>query len=219
MKFTTALCISIALHGMIAVGIVAYLEYAPVPENLVALDLSSVELSFAEQDDESAPVSSSIPAPAPAEPPTPRKEKPPSPDTDEPDLQVPPSAGEAHVPEPEPEHETMKTPEIPPPSEAAPEIAPKQARIDAPPKPEKTIRPQYPRSARLRGEQGDVVMEMHIDENGTVDLVEVASSSGFPELDEAAVRAVRSARFTPAKSDGKSVASTARVTLTFRLKP
>ena len=37
-------------------------------------------------------------------------------------------------------------------------------------------------------------------------------------LDAAALKAVRAARFTPAKSGGEAVASTARLTLTFRLR-
>ena len=75
-----------------------------------------------------------------------------------------------------------------------------------------------PKGARQRGEQGDVVLEIRVNAAGIVDRVDVVSPSSFPELDEAAVRAARAARFTPAKSGGAPVASTARLMLTFKLK-
>ena len=96
--------------------------------------------------------------------------------------------------------------------------APKHAKIDAPPKPHKTIKPDYPKGARQRGEQGEVILEIRVNAAGIVDRVDIVSSCGFPELDEAAVRAARTARFTPAKSGGSPVASTARLKLDFKLK-
>ena len=96
--------------------------------------------------------------------------------------------------------------------------APRQARLDAPPKPKRNIKPDYPKEARQRGEQGDVVVEIRVNAEGTVDAVTVAASSGFPELDEAAVRAARAAKFSPARSGRDPVASTARLKLQFKLK-
>ena len=70
----------------------------------------------------------------------------------------------------------------------------------------------------MRGEQGDVVLEIEVSASGSVERVAVVASSGYPELDEAASRAAKAARFEPAKSGGRAVASTARLTLTFRLR-
>ena len=78
---------------------------------------------------------------------------------------------------------------IPPPAPPAPAVAPKQAKIDAPPKPHKTIKPDYPKGARQRGEQGEVILEIRVNAAGIVDHVDIVSSCGFSELDEAAVRA------------------------------
>lgn len=230
MKFTTAIGVSIALHGVLAVGFVAYLKYAPGSTTLATLDLSSVELSFAEEDVESAEVAPSLPMPPPLEPPTPPKERPPEPDLEAPDDPLPPDPEAVKIPEPEMERERMEMPEMPkeenpkesekvePPSDPSSAAAPKQAKVDAPPKPKKSIRPEYPTGARQRGEQGDVVVEIRVNERGSVDYVTVIESCGFPELDESAIRAAKKARFTPAKSGRKSVASTARLTLTFRLR-
>ena len=201
---------------MVAVGIVAYMKYAPGPTAVATLDLSSVDLSFAEDEDETAAVSPTMPAMPEVEPPKPREEKPPEAERAEDPL--PPDPAAPKLAEPEPEREQMETPEIPPPSPPAAAVAPKQAKIDAPPKPNKAIKPDYPKGARQRGEQGDVVLEIRVNAAGIVDRVDVVSPSGFSELDEAAVRAARAARFTPAKSGGSAVASTARLTLTFKLK-
>ena len=201
---------------MIAVGIVAYMNYAPGPTAIATLDLSSVDLSFAEDEDETAAVSPTMPAAPEVEPLKPREEKPPEAEKAEDPLPPDPSAPK--LAEPEPEREQMETPNIPPPAPPAPAVAPKQAKIDAPPKPHKTIKPDYPKGARQRGEQGDVVLEIRVNAAGIVDRVDIVSSCGFSELDEAAVRAARTARFTPAKSGGSPVASTARLTLNFKLK-
>ena len=216
MRFSTAIIASIAAHGLVAVGIVAYMKYAPGPTAVATLDLSSVDLSFAEDEDETAAVSPTMPAMPEVEPPKPREEKPPEAERAEDPL--PPDPTAPKLAEPEPGRERMEMPEIPPPSPPAPAVAPKQAKIDAPPKPHKAIKPDYPKGARQRGEQGDVVLEIRVNAAGIVDRVDVVSPSGFSELDEAAVRAARAARFTPAKSGGSAVASTARLTLTFKLK-
>ena len=226
MRFSAAIIASVAAHGLVAMGIVAYMKYAPGPTAIATLDLSSVDLSFAEDEDETAAVSPTMPAMPEVEPPKPREENPPEAERAEDPL--PPDPEAPKLAEPEPEHEKMETPELKPepekpkvehpPAEIAPAVAPKQAKIDAPPKPNKTIRPDYPKGARQRGEQGDVVLEIRVNAAGIVDRVDIVSPSGFPELDEAAVRAARAARFTPAKSGGSAVASTARLTLTFKLK-
>jgi len=228
-RFSTAIVVSVAAHCVIAVGIVAYMKYAE-PTTLATLDLTSVELSFAEEEDETAAVAPTMPLPPPAKPPRPREEKPPETELEKPDVPLPPEPDAFRPPEPDqtdplPEPRTIeaqadKATEDKPSANEAPAVAqaPRQAKVDAPPKPHRAIKPDYPKGARQRGEQGDVVLEIRVNDVGTVDRVEVVSSCGFSELDEAAVRAAKAARFTPAKSGRRSVASTARLTLTFRLK-
>ena len=80
------------------------------------------------------------------------------------------------------------------------------------------IVPVYPRSARRKGHEGVVTVAISVAEDGVVAHAEVVSSSGYRELDEAALSAVRSARFAPATSDGVSVRGELRLTFDFRLK-
>lgn len=205
------------------------MELAHGPAAPVTLDLSSVELSFAEEDVETAALAPNVPAPSPSEPPKPPEEKPPDPDTERPD-DLPPDPEMVEIPEPEPECERMETPNVPLDEKSkeseevvqsrapVPVAAPRQAKVDAPPKPKKTIRPEYPMGARRRGEHGDVVVEILVGERGEVAHVAVVESSGFAELDKAAAKAAKKASFTPAKSGSKPIASTARLKFTFELR-
>jgi len=92
-----------------------------------------------------------------------------------------------------------------------------QARVDAPPRPLREIRPEYPKESRLRREEGDVTLLLGIDARGHVSSAEIAVPSGFPELDAAAVRAALKARFSPARIGRTAVPSSARITIRFRL--
>lgn len=205
-----ALFISILIHGLVAAVLIAYLEYAPHPDVLATLDLSSVELSFAEEERETQPVAAAPQMVGRAVPSPPQDEKPPEVKLEKP---LPPDAGEIKFPEPKENPQTLK-----PSNPQTFQPAPRQARLDAPPKPKRNIRPDYPKGARQRGEQGDVVLEIRVNAEGTVDDVKVAASSGFAELDEAAVKAARIAKFSPARSGREPVASTARLKLQFKLK-
>jgi len=205
-----AIVASVGVHALLAAALAVFLAHAPEPEALASLDVSSVELSFAEKDDDVpalAPMPPSMPSAA-----SPRPEvRPPEPPRAE-ALPLPPDPGALGIRPPESEVSKMAE------AAAVPQEAPRQAQIDAPPRPKKPIRPHYPDGARRRGEQGDVVLEILVEEDGSVGDVKVVEPSGFGELDDAAVRAVRAARFTPAKSGDAPVASTSRLTLKFRLR-
>ena len=228
MKIVNAILLSILIHGLIAAALVAYLEYAPHPDVLATLDLSSVELSFAETEDEAATVAPQPATVGRAVPSPPQEEKPPE---VKPEKPLPPEVGEIKFPEPK-EDARLKTEDVvkkvpttdnrtieqSEQSNNSPAAAPRQAKLDAPPRPKRSIKPDYPKGARQRGEQGDVILEIRVNAGGTVDAVKVAVSSGFAELDEAAVRAARAAKFSPARSGRDPVASTARLKLQFKLK-
>ena len=228
--FGCSVILSVFLHALLAAGVVGLLEMTSAsPDMLAQLDLSSVELSFAEKEDDAAAVQPVL-ASAPAEP-EPEMRPPESvPPPVEPQPPRPPEPEALRLPEPQPSSSPLQTPERPKPTEepkpAAPSpaarpvaaAAPRQARVDAPPRPRRSLSPDYPQGARLRGEQGNVTLEIRVSARGTVEGVEVVASSGFRELDAAAEKAVRAARFTPAQSKGRAVPAPVRVTLAFRLR-
>jgi protein TonB len=77
--------------------------------------------------------------------------------------------------------------------------------------------PAYPRDARRDGVEGTTVLRVSLDTKGRVTDVAVATSSGDTRLDDAAVRSVRTWKFSPATEDEKPVAASLRVRVQFRL--
>ena len=76
------------------------------------------------------------------------------------------------------------------------------------------IHPVYPPGARRRGEEGIVAVRAAVTAAGKAETAAVVSSSGYPALDQAALDAVRRARFIPASDGWTPVAS--QTVLTFR---
>ena len=77
-------------------------------------------------------------------------------------------------------------------------------------------RPQYTAEGRNLRLEGDVVLDMVFQADGTVQVNGVISGLGHG-LDEAAVRAAQQIKFKPAKRDGQPINFPARVRIEFRL--
>ncbi len=74
--------------------------------------------------------------------------------------------------------------------------------------PERTP-PSYPAQARRMGEQGLVMLRVHLDEHGHVTEIVINKSSGSPRLDDAATQAVKHWQCNPATRDGHPVPAVA----------
>lgn len=214
-----AVALSLLAHALLAAVAAALFELSSPESAGAALDVTAVELSLA--DGASEPV---VPV---APPPSVRDGvNAPAPPSDEP---VPPVES-VKTPESAPMPGTVEIPlarepavemryEKPAAEEAAARTAgAEQARIEAPASLQKNISPKYPRGSRQRGEEGVVRLELTIDAFGVVTEVSVAVSSGYGELDEAAVNAVKKAVFNPASRGGKAVKSTVGLSFVFKLK-
>ena len=225
MRVFLAILFSLGFHCVIAcilaVVIEGFSESSATVE--VSLNLSQVELSFAESEDVAEPIvsmpsSPSITEVTPAEASLPENNA-----ADEVHESPPPAIGDVELLSlPEAPVAKMDLPPkkepIAPESLSTPAQAPRQARIDVPPKLRASIRPKYPLASRKNKEEGTVCLLLKIDENGAVISADIERSSGFSQLDAAAKEAVLNARFNPAKSGSKSVASTAQISLNFTLK-
>jgi periplasmic protein TonB len=78
--------------------------------------------------------------------------------------------------------------------------------------------PIYPASARRRAQQGTVTVRVLVGADGAVEHAELAESSGFAALDNAALVTVRSRWvFIPARRDGVAVESWVLVPIRFAL--
>jgi len=108
---------------------------------------------------------------------------------------------------------------------APPPIAPKPVErqvVKTPPSTQgrgaRITQPEYPPASRRAGEEGTVQLQVFVLDSGRAGEVKVAKSSGFPKLDEAAIKEVqRNWRFVPGKEDGKPVAMWHTFAVTFRL--
>ena len=78
------------------------------------------------------------------------------------------------------------------------------------------LRKYYPPQARKNGFEGDVVLRLLIDADGSIAKVDVVSDPG-EGLGPAAEQAVRELRFSPAKVNGIAVATTVPFTIHFTL--
>jgi protein TonB len=77
--------------------------------------------------------------------------------------------------------------------------------------------PRYPLAARRQGEEGTVMLRVLVDRSGRAAGVELERSSGSSRLDQAAIEAVKSWRFVPAKRGSESVDATVLVPIIFKL--
>lgn len=209
---------ALAVHAFLAAAIVLYIDYAPGPTVTAELDLSSVELSFSDEKLENPTTVATLPPAARHEVPAPKPiELPPE---VRPEKALPPDPSDYKFPEPKVETKIQPSQpsQTPQPSQPSQPSSLSQARVDAPPRSRRAIRPEYPKGARQRGEQGNVILEIEIGADGVCVAAKVAVSCGFAELDAAAVKAALAARFVPAKAGNSPVSSVARLTLSFRLK-
>ena len=89
--------------------------------------------------------------------------------------------------------------------------------IVAPVSRDRVIKPHYPQGARRRGEEGTVVLDVRVGTDGMPSSVALVKSSGYAELDAAALRAAQKSRFRPGTRNHVPVEATARLPITFRL--
>ncbi|WP_251440000.1 energy transducer TonB [Veillonella intestinalis] len=86
------------------------------------------------------------------------------------------------------------------------------------PVPTYTPKPRYPRAARNKGVRGSVGVGLTIGADGSVESAWVVDSSGSELLDQAAVDAVNSWRFEPARRGNEPVSTTTSVNVEFQLR-
>ncbi len=79
-------------------------------------------------------------------------------------------------------------------------------------------RPVYPLLAIRQGAQGQVLLLAEVLAEGRAGRIELEKSSGHALLDAAAMNAVRTWRFSPARKNGLLTVQTVRIPIHFNLK-
>src|ERR1019366_7150090 len=103
----------------------------------------------------------------------------------------------------------------PPPPPPPPRAPPAPTKLEVTYKPD--ISNYYPEQARRDGQEGRAQVKICINTSGKVESAEIASSSGFPILDEAAIKVGRAFRFKPPTQEGKPVATCPVLPVKFEL--
>ena len=113
-------------------------------------------------------------------------------------------------------------PERPAPPPEAPRVQP--APVLAPVTPPRSDaaylnnpRPAYPLAARRRGDQGTVLIRVLVTAEGAAREVSLEKTSGHSSLDDAALAAVKSWRFVPARQGTQAIESPYVVPVVFKL--
>ena len=78
--------------------------------------------------------------------------------------------------------------------------------------------PAYPAMSRRLGEEGRVLLRVHVDASGRPTQIEVKTSSGSPRLDQSALDAVGRWKFIPARRGEEAIAAWVQVPIVFNLK-
>jgi len=78
-------------------------------------------------------------------------------------------------------------------------------------------KPVYPNIARRLGQEGQVMLRVHVGADGNALVVEIGRTSGFASLDNAARDAVQHWRFVPARRGDAPIDAWVGVPITFRL--
>ena len=79
------------------------------------------------------------------------------------------------------------------------------------------VEPTYPPVSRRNGEEGIVRLKVLVDEKGRAKDVQIAQSSGFPRLDEAAKQAVARWKFVAATNGSSAIQAWTQVAVNFKL--
>lgn len=231
--------IAVALHviAILAFLVVLHVKYPPVPPAEPTLSLVVMDQPFTGtgpqvlSPEPAQPMPRPIHEAAPARPAiTPVKTAPPVANAQATSPDVAQIAKTAELP--------LPAPAAPPPPQPAPTPAPSvpaaQNHIGddqpsgsglvmdsqvIPAVPDTTVNqpPEYPREALVHGQQGRVLLSIHVLPDGRPSLIRVATSSGYTELDQAALQAVMHWQFQPAHRAGRAVDSVLPFWISFQL--
>lgn len=225
----TTLGVVIAVHAAILFALAHYRTEVTPPKPPVMVTLIAPE-----------------PAPEPPQPEiTPPKPLPAAPQPVKKKVQPKPVKKPDPVPEIQPEPQLVsKAPEPVPAPTVAPEPAPPEPVVETPPPPAEpqpavtktpepveevdpprfnadyldNPAPRYPPLSRRMGEQGRVLLRVHVAAGGTAIEVVLHNSSGFERLDRAALETVKQWKFVPARQGDKPVDAWVIVPIQFNLK-
>lgn len=109
----------------------------------------------------------------------------------------------------------ITTPEPTPEPTPAPTPTPLPPLVEA--RPQNTPSPPFPRGASERDEEGTVILSMVINTEGRIEDIYIVESSGYADLDQAAMDTVYQWRFLPASRGGAAIAKRYKQAIRFNI--
>lgn len=110
----------------------------------------------------------------------------------------------------------VEPPKPPPPPRPPPPPPPPPTSLVTTYRPD--VEDYYPDAARRANQEGRATVKLCISPAGKIDSAEIVDTSGFPMLDEAAIRLGKAFRFKPPTQLGKPVAACTTLPVKFELK-
>ena len=80
------------------------------------------------------------------------------------------------------------------------------------------FKPSYPSSCKRLGHEGTIVLKVTILSKGKCDSIEIIKSAGCKSLDKAAIKALKKAKYIPAKRLGIPFTTTKKLAFNFKLE-
>jgi TonB family protein len=80
------------------------------------------------------------------------------------------------------------------------------------------FKPYYPSSCKRQGHEGTTVLELTILSKGKCGSIEIIKSAGCESLDKAAIKALKKAKYIPAKRLGVTCTTTKKLAFNFKLE-
>jgi protein TonB len=206
-----ALCASAALHGAVLLLLLGLHSLRPQP--VPPAQMAQVEVILKAPGGGEAAPQTSEPAPEPIPPQPPAPQSPPAEATSS--SQPPPQPA---PPQPSPASPSNVRLSDPGNGGFTSEVSGENVVQASPENTKGNIPPRYPLAAVLLHEQGMVSLTIHVEATGRVAEIEIARSSGFRLLDQAARSALLRWRFKPAFRDGQPIASDLPYSVQFLLQ-
>ncbi|MGZ3254694.1 MAG: energy transducer TonB [Burkholderiaceae bacterium] len=207
--FRYALIASLALHVAVVVWVIKHASIVTTPPQVVTVPIVMTSVSPHSQataHQPPVPPRQPVPAPVPAQHASPKIE---------PQIARP---GAATIPPPAPNAQLVS--ETPTPVTPTGKIQPAEPAFSAPEFSATYLHnpaPEYPLRAKRRGQEGTTFLSVRVGINGRALSAHVSRSSGIPELDEAALDAVRGWTFVPAKKGNEPVEGLVEVPVRFHI--
>ena len=211
-KLLLALCISIAAHLAVVIAF-GRQEAGQVNLNMGAVQ-APVTLRF------------STVTPPPPEPEIEKVEEKPEPEPEPIPEPVEHAKPVLEAPEPEPEKEQEEIEQQPESEPVSERTTLEESEVDglsnepvmvSKPAIRNWVEPRYPRAAQRRNQQGVVMLDVIVDEEGNPLEISILTSSGFTSLDEAAIAAISRWEFEPEQQHNRFVKSRVHIPVAFQL--